>query len=194
MAVEQSTGPLLFSMMHPAGNNATNVTEPHSGPLPFSTMHPAHHISSLDEYFWIVVPLTRNGTNGTIPFGPPTPLLFNETGIPVNLTELVHSNRTGLAYPFAPHNHTFGSNLPALNGISTQTITVTQQAVTEQPSAISQGGTVLSLVLIAILMIVLILAYVRSLFKKSNVWPFKKKRQMDVEEVVEVGRVDNSVF
>jgi hypothetical protein len=194
---EPHTGPLPFSMMHPAGNKtsviqiATHVEEFHTGPSPFSMMHPAGQIVSSDEHSRIIVPTTRNSTNGTIPFDPPTPLLFNETGIPGNLTALVPRNRTGLIFRFAPHNQTFGSALPDLNGTTRPVITV------QSPPDTSRSGTVLSFVLIALLVTIVFSAFLRSLYKKSNGWSFRKKSQLKVDEevagVVEVKGFDNSV-
>jgi len=184
------TGALPFSMVHPIDNktsviqNATHVEESHTGPLPFSMSHPTRQIFSSDEHPRIIVSVTHNNTNGSIPFDPQNPLLFNKTSIPVNLTALVPSNRTGLTYQFAPHTHNFGSALPALNG------TTPVVKVAESPSAISQSATIMALALIASLVTLVFLAYIRSLCKKFNVWPFKKMSRLLVdEEMVEVGEV-----
>ena len=134
-------------------------------------MYPVDHSAKM-----LVVPITQNLTNGTIPFYPLIPLLFNRTGVPANLTTL------------APHNHTSGSALPALDDNSDVT-------AVPSPSAISQGATQVSLVLVAILITVVFLAFIRSLCKKSNVWPFKKPQMKldEFEKVIEVREFGNSV-
>ena len=141
----------------------------------------------------VISTIIPNNSNGTIPLDRHRPLLFDDTAIPVKVTTLVPRHEMALPSSITPSNHTFNTavHLPASNG-NTRTATTDQS-----PPAITQSGTVYGLILTAVLIAVVFSAYIRSLCKKSNTWPFGKRSRPKVDEevaaVVELKNLDNSI-